>query len=315
METVKRTYLLCLLLFSFFFSLAGAAAAGEKQVGVIMTGKSHYYEAMHAAFTAALKGGAPGGNSFRFLLQRPFPDALALTNAARKLIAADVDLIVAYGAPAAQAVLNEKSAIPIVYAGVYDPASASLNRANISGCGFKIPVSSLLRHLKTIREIGTLSVIYSSLEDDSARQAKELDSLAEEQHIRLQKINIKNRMSPAEISSLKSSDGVFITGSSIASQWLADDILPAIQESGQPSVSLLPDDDESGIVVTLSQNPVIQGEKAATIAARVLAGERPENIPPQVLRETELVFNIRAAKQLGLKVPIELIADATRVIR
>jgi len=314
LKTVLRIYLFWLLLFSCLVPLTGTAVAGEKLVGVIMTGKSPYYTAMHDAFAASTKAWLPAGDSVKFILQRPFPDSIAMANAARKLIASEVDIIIAYGASAARAVLDEKSMIPVVYAGVYDPESALLAGAHITGVGYKIPISSLLRHLKTIKQIDSISVIYNSLEEDSVRQTKELEPLTLEQQILLKKIDIKSRRDLAEISSLKTTDGSFITGSSVVCQWL-EDIMPAIVESGQPTVSVLPDHEESGIIITLAHNPAIQGKKAAEMAGRVLAGERPENISPELLRETELVFNLRAAKALDLKVPIKLIADATKVIR
>lgn len=311
MDTAKKTVILCLLVVLW----AGAASAGEKRVGVIMTGNSPYYSAMHDAFAASVAGRLPAGDTVRFLLQRPFPDSIALANAARKLIVADVDIIVAYGTPAIRAVLDEKSMIPVVYAGVYDPLPMAFKGANTTGCGYKLPISSLLRHLKTLKDIESLGVIYSSLEEDSVRQVAELESLARAQHIRLKSVDIRGRRDLADLASIKTSDASFITGSSVVSGWLEKDIMPLLQASGQATASVFPDLGATGIVITLAHNPSIQGRKAMEIAVRVLRGERPEAIPPEILSETELVFNLLEAKELGLKVPIKLIADATKVIR
>jgi ABC-type uncharacterized transport system substrate-binding protein len=78
---------------------------------------------------------------------------------------------------------------------------------------------------------------------------------------------------------------------------------------------LLPDTAEAGIVITLHQSPKAQGEKAAELVVMVMLDKKNSNLKPEVLRNTELVFNLKEAKNLGLSLPINLIAEATRVIK
>jgi len=162
-------------------------------IGVMMPDDTPYYSTMHRAFAEELKRLTPPGQHIKIILQRPFPDPIALSNTARKLIAADVNLIVAYGSPATLAVIHERTDIPLVYAGFYNPGPTAVHGRNVTGCGFKVPLTSILRYLRSLKPISTLSVIYSSLEEDSTRQADELQNLARDQHIHLVKINIKSR--------------------------------------------------------------------------------------------------------------------------
>ena len=79
----------------------------------------------------------------------------------------------------------KKVDIPVVYAGVYDPDNADITGKNVTGCGFRVPLSSLLRYFKRLREIDTLSVVYSGMEEDSVRQRDELQALAGQQNIQV----------------------------------------------------------------------------------------------------------------------------------
>jgi len=309
-----RTIAIFFLLLSALLLPTERVSAEETLIGVIMTGNSPYYSAMHDAFTDALNKRSAPQEKVRFILQRPFPDPIALSNAARKLIAADVDIIVAYGSPATLAVIDEKSRIPVVYAGVYDPAAINLKAANVTGCGYRIPLSSLLRYLKRLTDVSSLYVIYSSLEEDSVRQTKELSDLTRKQNLGLHEINIRTRGDLGEVANRKTGEGFFITCSSIVNQWLAE-IMSSVKDNHRPSVAVIPDNNESGVIITLHQNPAAIGEKTAEMVSRVLHGERPEDIPPEILRETELVLNLREARDMGINVPIKIIAEATKVLR
>lgn len=298
----------------FFLLFCPGLSAGSTLVGVIMTGNIPYYESMHKAFVEKLKHELPVGENIEFILQRPFPDPIAWSNAARKLIAIEVDLIVSYGAPATQAVLYEKSNIPIVYAGVYEPEEGNYKGALVTGCGYKVPLSSLLRYFKRIWDMKKLRVVYSSNEEDSVRQMTELNALAEQQNIDLARIDIRSHGDLRKLKSIGKNDAVYLTGSTLAHIWI-EDILSLLWEKRVPAVGVFPDPDELGLLITLFQPPEQQGEKAAELAAKIIGGERVENIPPELLRATELVFNLNEANKLGIIFPLQLIVEATKVIK
>lgn len=297
-----------------FILCCPALGSGKTLVGVIMTGDIPYYSAMHQAFVERLKADLPPGEEVEFILQRPYPDPIAWSNAARKLIAIEVDLIVSYGAPATQAVLYEKSKIPVVYAGVYEPDAGEYKGAAVTGCGYKVPLSSLLRYFKRIREMKTLHVIYSSNEEDSVRQMTELYTLAKEQDIHLEKLDMRSHEDLRKLKSIGRQDSVYITGSGLAHIWI-EDILKMLWEKRVPAVDVFPDPRELGLLITLFQPPEDQGRKAAELAAKIIGGQRVGDIPPVLLRSTELVFNLKEANKLGINFPLQLIVEATKVIK
>ena len=284
----------------------------EKRIGIIMTGVIPYYEAIHKAFIAELNRRFAGAEEIGIILQKPFPNPISWSNAARKLIAHDVDLIVTYGSPATRAAINEKSRIPVVYAGLYAPEHAGVDAKNVTGCGFRVPLSSILRYFKRIKTVNTLGIIYSSVEEDSVRQAQKMRSLTAQQNIKTEVINIRSHADLDKLMTTKS-DVVFITGSSLANLWL-NDILSILRKRKVPVAGIFPDDTEAGMLMTLYQPSHTQGEMAAEMAQRILLGAKPADITAHTNRDTELVLNLIEAKHLDINFPVQLLIEATKVI-
>lgn len=302
------------ILLAGFFVFAGAPdLRAERRIGVIMTGDIPYYGAIHEAFVSEMARLAVGDEKIEIVLQRPFPNPISWSNAARKLIAFDVDLIVTYGSPATQAVLYEKSAIPVVYAGVYEPESAAITGKNVTGVGYKVPLTSIIRYLKGIQPIDTIGVICSSQEEDSIRQYETLRGLVEKQNIKAAKIDFRSSSDLGKIT-LSQQDAFFISGSAIV-QLRLNDILDTIKKKQVPTAAILPDDSEAGILMTLFHPPQDQGEIAAELTAQILHGKKPDSLEPQTLRDTELVFNLIVARNQGIYFPIHLLIEASKVIK
>ena len=284
----------------------------EKRIGVIMTGDIPYYEAIHKTFVAELGKRFAGDEQIEILLQKPFPNPISWSNAARKLIAHEVDLIVAYGSPATRAVIQEKSRIPLVYSGLYEPEQAAVNAKNVTGCGFRVPLSSILRYFKRVKTVNTLGIVFSNAEEDSVRQTKKMWSLAAQQNIKTEAINIRSQ---ADLDMLKKtkSDVVFITGSSLANLWL-NDIISILEKRKVPVAGIFPDVAEAGMLMTLYQPPRTQGEITAEMAQQILLGAKPADITAHTFHDTELGLNLVEAKRLDINFPIQLLIEATRVI-
>ena len=305
-------HLLRILLTALFILAAAPGLHAEKRIGVIMTGDISFYRDIHESFVAEINKKYTGTEKLEIILQRPFPNPISWSNAARKLIAFDVDLIMTYGSPATQAVIHEKTEIPLVYAGLYEPDHAAVNVKNTTGCGFKIPLSSILRYFKRFKKLNTIGVVFSSIEEDSVRQYETMQLLSSQQNIRTEKIDIRSRDDLERLKAINA-DAFFITGSSIVHLWL-DEIITILDEKYIPVADIFPDKSESGVLMTLHQPTASQGEMAAELVSQILNGKKPVEVPAHVFRDTELVLNLVEAKYLGITIPIQLLIEATRVI-
>ncbi len=309
----KRAVALSLgILFLVLPLLPSICFSAENTIGVIMPGDLPYYQEAHRAFIARL---VREGISVKtgIIVQKPYPDAISLSNAARKLIATDVDIIVAYGAPAAVSVVNEQTRIPMVYAAAYEPYMSKIKTRNSTGITTKLSLSSLLRYLRGLTQISTLGVVYNGNEEDSLYQFREVSRLAEQYGIRVNGVNIKRHQEAKAKLNGSRFDAILITGSSVGH--LA---MPAISEFARehkiPVGSFLLCR-ESHAVVTLATNPVEQGEKAAEKVIKILEGVSPEKIRVENAHDVELVFNFKEAVSMGWKLPMDLVTEATRLIK
>jgi len=293
---------------------AATVEAADKTVGVIMSGNVGYYQEVHKTFVGTL---AKEGFDFRkvdTVLQMPSPDPMSWTNSARKLVVADVNVLVTYGAPAALASIKETKDIPLVYAGVYDPGSVGVSARNMTGISSKVPMTSLLKYLKKITPFTKVAIIYNESEPDSMKQADELAQLESQYGFQTVRMPIKKVDDARKLVFAGKADAVFISVSAAANEAI-DTIVKTAHGTKIPTISQTGGSAEKGVILTLAASPVEQGEAAAHIVARLLKGENPASIPPQVPRLVELVLNLKEANDMGIKVPIDLLTDATKVIK
>jgi putative ABC transport system substrate-binding protein len=71
---------------------------------------------------------------------------------------------------------------------------------------------------------------------------------------------------------------------------------------------------ESGGLLTYGNVQIDNFRRAAIYADRILKGARPSELPVQAPVKFELVINLKAAKALGLDVPVHLRQRADEVI-
>jgi putative ABC transport system substrate-binding protein len=71
---------------------------------------------------------------------------------------------------------------------------------------------------------------------------------------------------------------------------------------------------QAGALVAYGSDPHAEGVQAARLVARILRGERPQDLPVEGANKIELAINLKTARSLGITIPRDILVRADRVI-
>ena len=104
-----------------------------------------------------------------------------------------------------------------------------------------------------------------------------------------------------------------VTTGLINSHWPR--IINLAANSRLPTIYSSPDFVLEGGLMSYASDPVAQFRRAATYVDKILKGAKPAELPVEQPTKFEFVINLKAAKQIGLTIPPNVLARADRVIR
>jgi putative ABC transport system substrate-binding protein len=86
-------------------------------------------------------------------------------------------------------------------------------------------------------------------------------------------------------------------------------------KSRLPAVYELPQYVEAGGLMSYGVNLADLDRRAAAYVDKILKGRKPADLPVEQPTKFEFVINLKAAKQIGLTIPPNVLARADKVIR
>jgi putative tryptophan/tyrosine transport system substrate-binding protein len=260
---------------------------------------------------------------WRFAEDKPdrFPELAA------ELVRFKVDVIVASNAAAVGALKRATTTIPIVmttYGGdpVADGIVASFARpgGNITGLTPLDPelIGKQLELLKeTLPKLSQAAVMWKPDDSGSALQWQETRTAAAALGIQLLSLEVRT---PGEIDKAIESatrgrrDGLLVLRNPLF-YVLRKRIVTLAEKGRLPAMYPIGDFVEGGGLMSYSGNNDVQYRRAATYVDKILKGTKPADLPIEAPTKFELVINLKAAKQIGLTIPPNVLARADKVIK
>ncbi|MDR1294270.1 MAG: ABC transporter substrate-binding protein [Bifidobacteriaceae bacterium] len=232
-----------------------------------------------------------------------------------------LDLILAIATPTAQAVVQQITDRPILFAGVTDPVAAGLvpsfdpSGTNVTGTSDLNPNARPVELVQQVMpDVQTIGVLYSSAEANSEVQVEAFEAEAEALGIEIKPQSITNSsevMTGAQ--ALEGVDAILIpTDNTVVSA--LDAVIQFAEQSKIPVFSADAESVERGTVATRGISYYDLGVRTGEMAVQVLRdGVDPGSIATLVVEETELKVNPVSAERMGIVIPDDLLSEATIV--
>jgi len=249
-----------------------------------------------------------------------------LPKLAHELIALPgVAAIVAGGIPAAQAAKGATASIPIIVVTGGDPQTerlvSSINRpgGNMTGVSFyNIPVTG--KRLALLHEMVPNAEVIAVLQDPNSRtfqtETREIEVAARAigQKITIVKASSEQEINAAFSTVAKSGAGALFVGGGAFFNARASQLVGLAALQAIPAIYVSSTTVAAGGLVSYGGSQTDAYRRAGVYVARILKGEKPDDLPVELATKFELAINLKTAKTLGLTVPRALIARADEVI-
>ena len=244
-----------------------------------------------------------------------------------ELVRLKVDVIVAVGSGDIQTAKEATSTIPIVMMVGGDPVASgfitSLARpgGNITGLATLRPELSGKR-LELLKEIvpklSRVAFVASPQNRDYANEKKEVEVAAAAfgMKLRIHQVRVPSDVETAfQTAGKEKADAVLfrVAGPLEAAQrpqiaaFAVKYRLPTMHDSAQHV--------EAGGLMSYGVSTIDLARRAATYVDKILKGRKPADLPVEQPMKFEFIVNLKAAKQIGLTIPPNVLVRADRVIR
>jgi putative ABC transport system substrate-binding protein len=245
---------------------------------------------------------------------------------AAELVRLKVDVIVSAGPPPTRSAKQATVTIPIVMAFDDDPVgsgfAASLARpgGNITGLSTLAPEISgkLLELLREIvPKLSRVAVLGNATQPGNPQALREINLAADGFGVQIQYLEVggpKDIETAFRAASKERADAVLVLGSAVLNSQRKQVIDLAVK-SRLPAIYGRPEYVEDGGLVSYGPSFTDLFRRAATYVDKILKGAKPADLPIEQPKKFEFIINLKAAKQIGLTIPPNVLARADKVIK
>jgi len=246
---------------------------------------------------------------------------------ADELVRLKVDIIVASGTSDILAAKNATKTIPIVFLeSAADPAViglvASLAKPGGNITGFTTMASILagkrLELLKeTLPKLSGVAVLWNPQARFNDFQWKESQFVARQLRLQLHSMEVSStdHYENAFKDAVKAGSAALAVTRNRLSTTYQKQIITLAAKYRLPAIHYREDFVENGGLMSYGADEAEPFKRAASMIDKILKGAKPAEIPVEQATKFEFVINLKAAKQLGLTIPITVLERANKIIR
>lgn len=299
------------------------AASGEKSVKIGIA-KIVQHVALDSVEQGIVDVLNESGVKATFDLQNANGDPNTAAQIAMKYRDEKVDVAVGIATPVALALANVIDDIPVVFGTVTDPLGAGLvstldhGERNVTGMSDAIPTEQHIALFKELTGIKTLGYIYTSNEANSVSSLELVKKGCEQAGLALvtQAITNSSEVKQAAETIVNRVDGLYLTTDNTVFSALSA-LKQVFEEAKKPIFSGdVTGAQSGGCVIASGFNYYKAGRATGEMVMQILKGEKPENIPVRFMTEpsdSDLLFDLDAAKNCGITIPAEYIDKANMI--
>ena len=237
-----------------------------------------------------------------------------------------VDVIVAYGPPAALAAKRVVKTVPVVFAAVGDPIVIGLVQSlarpggNLTGVTFDVTPEIMGKRLELLKAAATnlsrVAALWSSADPVGLPLLRQLEQAAQGLRVKVMPYNVRG---PEDFDPLFEKiakdrpNGMLIVGGPV-NVVHQNRIITFASTHGLPAISISRTYVDDGGLMSYGPSFADIMHDTAGYVARILKGAKPGDLPVEQPTKFELVINLKTAKALGLTIPQALLQRADQVI-
>jgi putative ABC transport system substrate-binding protein len=248
-----------------------------------------------------------------------------LPNLGAELVRLKVDLIITHGTPASRAAKQAATTIPIVMAAIGDAVAAGLVASlarpggNITGSSFFMPEISAKR-LELVKEaipsVSRVAVLVNPSNPVNQPVLKEMQSTARLLGLELQQFEVR---APDDFASafsvmVKKQVGALAVPEDAMLNSQAERITDLATKNRLPTIGSTVYVGSGGLM-GYGVDVLYLWRRTGVFVDKILKGAKPADLPVEQPMKFELVINLKTAKQIGLTIPPDVLARATKIIR
>ncbi len=322
----------CLILAAAGFFLSKhffpASATGGRRVtiGIVQSGDNPPMDITRDSLIGELKRlGYEDGKNAVIYRENAHGDLATISSILDKFLRLDVDVVVPISTACAQAAANKIKGKPVVFATVANPFILGIGKSdtdhppNITGVYGAVPADKFLDFaLRVLPGKTRFGTIWDPSQANSTYNIEKLkEEVAKRRGIRFKGATVANSSEVYEAAQALAGSGIdfFL----LPTDHVVFSAFESVVKAAAPrKIPIFLSDVErlhDGAVAAYGFDYTSSGIQTAHLVDRVIKGENPSKIPFEQYRKTTLGISLVTAKQLGITIPQNLLAEATIVQR